>query len=475
MSKTWTPHPWQSQMLRFALHDGAMSLNTREMSRCNLWAAPGTGKTSTGYGWYDALYRLGYARRVLILAPLRVALNSWAGEREKWLSSFGHMDVAIAIGNPKQRLAAVNRFAHVTVTNYESVEWLVDLTGDRWPWDSVIADESSRLKGLRVDLTSGRGQGAVRARKLITVAHKRVRNWLNLTGSPASNGIQDTWGQQAFVDGGAALGTSSGAFFERWFHTRDGPSGRTELRPMAHADGEIKSLLRPTTLTVKLPFDPGKVHEIVVPITLPPKARRVYDELQDQLFSEIAAGVQVQVFDPAGLSNKCLQVACGTVFYEPGIATELHDEKLMALESIIADLAGAPLLVRYTFTPDRDRILKRFPFARFLDKKPATVRAFQEGDIRVLVTHAASAGHGLDLQHNCHHMVDYGCEFNLEFDEQIVERIGPVRQWQIGRSDRLVTRYRLIATGTIEETAVLPRIRTKGSVQESLKMAMSRC
>jgi hypothetical protein len=146
------------------------------MSRCSLFSGVGTGKTATAFTWFDSLYRLGYARRCLVLAPLRVILNSWTGEREKWLDSFGHLSVAVAAGTPKQRLAAINQFADITLTNYENLTWLVELVGDRWPWDTVIADESSRLKGLRVSLDNGtvRGQGASRARALIGVAHKRV-------------------------------------------------------------------------------------------------------------------------------------------------------------------------------------------------------------------------------------------------------------------------------------------------------------
>lgn len=470
----FTPRPYQRLIESFALnHD-----------RCNVFASPGMGKTSAAYSIYDSLRMFGETKRALVLGPKRVALSSWPGERDKWAGSFGHLSVAAAIGTPAQRLAAVRSTPDLLTINYDNIEWLIDLYGDDWPFDLVIADESTRLKGLRVTmLTSSRGkefirgQGSSRARALSEIAHTKVRRWINLTGSPAPNGVVDTWGQQWFVDGGRRLGSSFTAFQNRWFRSVPNASGFTQLEPLAHAQREIEALLKQTSITVDAKdwFPLEDVIERNVMIDLPPKARRHYEEMEDELFTLVEEGGlqhEVEVFAAGSKAQKCLQIASGAMIYDDQRNwTEIHDEKIEALKSIKEETNGENLLITYQHRADLSRILKAFPRARELDDKPKTIDDWNAGKISMLVCHPASAGHGLSLQDGGRILVDFASGYNLEYDEQVIERIGPTRQYQSGYQ-RSVFRYRIVARDTIEEHSVLPRLKHKMSVQDSLKNAM---
>jgi len=462
----YTPRNYQN-----LIHDFAV-----ERERCNIFASPGTGKTSAGYRVFDTLRTFGEANRMLVLGPKRVAKNVWPSEQRKWMETFGHLKVAAAIGTPAQRIAAVKSKPDILCINYDNIEWLVDGYGDAWPFDMVLADESTRLKGLRIELTKNgnvKGQGSSRAKALARVAHKRVRRWINATGSPTPNGIVDAWGQQFFVDAGKRLGTNFDAFQSRYFKAHQTPDGYSQLRPLAHAQAEIEAKMKDCSITIDardyFPISEPIVRNVM--IDLPPKARAAYLSMEKELFAEIERHA-VEVFTSGSKANKLLQMACGTVYYDKeGGAVDLHDEKIEALRSLVEEWNGEPIFVRYLYKTDLQRILKEFPRARYLDDKQSTEDAWNAGDIPMLVAHAAGAGHGLSLQHGGRVLVDYGTDFNLEHDEQIIERIGPTRQYQSGL-DRMVYRYRIVARDTIEELSCLPRIASKMSVQDSFKLAM---
>jgi SNF2 family DNA or RNA helicase len=450
--------------------------------RGNIFASMGTGKSSAGFYIYDALRMFGEAKRCLVIGPRRVALSTWPDERTKFFESFGHLKVAAAIGTPDQRRAAVMSKPDILTINYEQLEWLVAGYGDDWPFDMVLADESTRLKGLRIALirqanggTHLRGQGSVRAKAVAKVAHKKVRRWLNLTGSPAPNGLQDLWAQMWFVDGGTKLGTSFTGFKDRWFRSVPGTDGYSQIEPLKHADGEIKALIRDSCVTVDFAdyFPIDKPIEHVLKIKLPPAARAIYDKMEKELFAELRNGVEIQAFNAGSKCQKCLQLGNGTVYDDERNWHKVHDAKLEALESIVAEANGESILVRYTHIPDRERILKAFPRAKMLAANWTAQKAdWIAGRIPLLLTHAASAGHGVDgIQDGGRILVDYCTDYNLEHDEQIIERLGPTRQFQSGHP-RPVYRHRLVAEDTIEEHSALPRIRSKASVQDSLKAAM---
>lgn len=469
----FTPRPYQKLIVDYIL----------EHERCNVWASMGSGKSSASIAAFNTLRLFGDANRALVLAPKRVAQSTWPDEIAKWHESFGHLSIVAAVGTPAQRLAALKCKADITCVNYENLEWLIETVGEHWPWDVVFADEASRLKGLRITLqTSSKGkefitgQGSIRAKALARVAFKKVRRWVSLTGSPAPNGVVDTWGQQWFIDGGQRLGSSFTAFQNRWFRSRPNASGFSTLEPLDHAQAQIEAALKDCTITVDAKdwFDIKKPIEHHIEIELPAKVRAMYDQMERELFAEIEQH-EVEVFSAGGKANKCLQIGSGAVYVDTETKqwVAVHDEKIEALRSIVAETSGEPLLVTYQFIPERERILKAFPKAQVLDKGSRVERDWCAGKVPMLVVHPASAGHGLNLQTGGRILVDFSSGWNLEYDEQVIERIGPMRQIQSGL-DRAVYRYRIVATDTIEADSVIPRLATKASVQESLKNAMKK-
>lgn len=467
----FTPRPYQKLI-------GDFIFNT---ARCNVWSGMGTGKTSQSIASFDALRVFGEVTRALVIAPKRVAVSTWPNEIIKWQESFGHLSITPCVGTPKQRLAAIAASTDIMTINYENLEWLVETVGEHWPWDMVIADEATRLKRLRITMrtsTKGKefvtGQGSVRAKALAKVAFKNVKRWVNLTGSPAPNGIQDLWGQNWFVDRGQRLGSSFTSFENRWFRSVQNSSGFSSIEPLKHSQAQVEDALRDVTITIEAKdwFDISAPIETIIAIDLPVKAREIYDDMEAKLFAEIESH-EVEVFNAAGRSNKCLQIGSGAVYVDTDTKewVDLHDEKIEALRSIIAETAGEPLLVAYQFVPERQKILKAFPKAKVLSNDPKMIDDWNSGKIPMLIVHPASAGHGLNLQDGGRILVDFSTGWNLEFDEQVIERIGPTRQLQSGHK-RAVYRYRIVAKDTLEETTVLPRLKSKATVQDALKDAM---
>lgn len=467
----YQPREYQKLMVDFMLKN----------LRCNVFASMGTGKTSASLYAFDAMRMFGEAKRALILAPKRVARNTWPNEIDKWRESFGHLKIVSAIGTEAQRIAALRAKADIVAINYDNLEWLMNVMGDYWDFDTVFADEATRLKGLRVAQMTSKtgkeyltGQGSVRARAIAKVAHTKVRRWISLTGSPAPNGLHDLWGLMWFIDRGQRLGLTYKGFEDRFFTTIPNDQGYHKVIPLASSDKFIKDAIRDVCITIDARdwFDIKEPIVTEIPVDLPPKARKAYMEIERELFTLIEDN-PVQAFSDGALMQKCLQIANGAVYTDPKTKewVEVHDAKLEALESVVEEANGESILVRYTHIPDKQRILKRFPRARFLDDNPRTQDEWNEGRIPMLVTHAASAGHGLNLQDGGRILCDFSQNFSLEEDEQIIERIGPTRQAQSGH-DRAVYRYRLVAKDTLEELSVLPVIKRKATMQQSLKDAM---
>jgi SNF2 family DNA or RNA helicase len=434
-----------------------------ENNRFNVWAPMGSGKTSAVLTAYEIM-RLAGAGPMLVLAPKRVALNTWPAEVLKW-DHLKHLKVSPIIGNPKQRLAALNAKADVYTINYDNLVWLCEQVGESWPWRIVVADESSRLKSFRL------GQGGVRARALGKVAHKHVKQFINLTGTPKPNGLQDLWGQQWFIDRGDRLGRTFTAFEQRWFNVRLLPGGGKIVKPYDHAMKEIGDKLEDCTTSIDMAqhFDLKKPIVVDIKIDLPPAIREQYQQMEEEMFAKFEED-GIEAGHAATRTLKCLQIAAGSIHLEDGSWRTIHDEKLDALESVIEELAGANLLLAYNFKTDLERVRKRFR-ARHLDARPETIVDWNAGKIPLLAAHPASAGHGLNLQDGGHHLCFLNLWWNLENYLQIIERIGPVRQAQSGY-DRHVYIYRIIARDTIEETLVAPMLESKATMQEVLMKRM---
>ena len=455
MRKVFTPRPYQGMIIEHILGS----------KRCAVWAGMGTGKTVATLTAIEAILMVEDGP-VLVVAPLRVATGTWPDEVLKWEHLRG-MNIVAITGTEKERVEAIRSPAQIYTTNYEQLVWLVAYWGDKWPYRTVVLDESTRVKSFRLR------QGGKRAQALGSIAHTRINRLVELTGTPASNGLKDLWGQAWFIDAGNRLGRTFTAFSQRWFQTaRDGFG----LEPMRHAQKEIQDKLRDVCLTIEAKdwFDLKEpiVNDIMV--TLPPKARKHYKDMEKEMFTSLDSGHEVEAFNAAAKTQKCLQIANGAMYVGEGAVEwrELHKAKLEALESIVEEAAGMPVLVAYNFVSDLARLLKAFPQGRHLDKNPQTIRDWNEGKIPLLFAHPASAGHGLNLQDGGNILVFFAVNWNLEEHLQIIERIGPTRQMQAGH-DRPVFIHRILAKGTVDEL-VLERLETKREVQDILMDAMKR-
>lgn len=457
MTQAFTPRAYQSQITGHILAH----------PRCGVWADMGLGKTVATLTAIDALILLGEAgldSPVLVLAPKRVAISTWPDEIRKW-QHLSHLIARTITGTAQERAKALQTPAHLYTMNYENLPWLVDLLGDAWPFETVICDESTKLKGFRLR------QGAQRAKVLSKIAHTKIKRLVELTGTPSPNGLQDLWGQIWFLDSGQRLGRSFQAFTDRWFKTgHDGYS----LIALPHAQNEIQDRLRDVCIRV----DANDHFDIEQPIInriyldLPPGARKLYREMEKEMFMALD-GHEIEAFSAAARTMKCLQIANGAAYIDESHAwKEIHDIKLQTLDEIIEEAAGAPVLVAYHFKSDLARLQAAFPVGRVLDADPDTIRAWNACEIPLLFVHPASAGHGLNLQDGGHRLVFFSVNWNLEEHQQIIERIGPIRQRQAGHHRPVFIHY-LLARGTVDEL-VLERLETKKAIQDILLSAMKR-
>lgn len=436
--------------------------------RCNLFANMGLGKTGATLSAIETL-RLVEDGPVLILAPLRVAQSTWPDEVKKWKFD---LPITPVTGTAEQRMMALRKDSAIFSINYEQIPWLVDFfkyNPRPWPFKTIVADEVTKLKGFRTR------QGTKRAKALAEVAHKKVDRWIGLTGTPAPNGLKDLWGPMWFVDGGQRLGKSFTAFSERWFRkTYDGFG----MEPVQHAQLEIQGLISDVCLSL----DAKDYFNLSEPITnrivvdLPYKARQQYRDMEKKMFLELEGHLgptEVEALNAASKTQKCLQLANGAIYTdEQRNWTEVHDAKIAALDGIIEEAGGAPVLVAYHFKHDLHRLRAAFPRGRVLDSDPETIRAWNAGKIPVLFAHPASAGHGLNLQDGGNILVFFSVNWNLEEHQQIIERIGPTRQMQAGH-DRPVFIHYILANDTVDFD-VLERLESKATVQEVLMKAMKR-
>ena len=451
--------------------------------RCALWGGMGVGKTSMVMTALDALYLAGESQPTLVLGPLRVARKVWINETQKW-EHLRNIEVSPIIGSVDERLAAMKVDASIYTTNYENLEWLINHWGDRWPYRTVVADEATRLKGMRLAFRTSKkgkeflaGQGTKRAGALGRIAHSKIKRFWELTGTPAPNGLIDLWGQIWFLDAGRRLGRTMDAFKQRWFVKSYDGYGST---PHSFAGAQIHAAIADICLTIegKDYFDLREPVVNNIYVDLPPKARNLYRDMENDMFIQLETH-SAEAFGAAARTIKCLQLASGSVYVDPNAEDEtsgtkewkeVHNAKLEALESVVEELNGAALLVCYEFRSDLARLQKAFPKGRVL-KTQADEDDFKAGKFQVLFLHPASGGHGIDgFQNVCCNICFFSHSWNLEQNLQVIERIGPVRQMQAG-FDRHVTIHNLIARDTVDEL-VRERIESKRAVQDILLDAM---
>lgn len=452
--RDFAPRPYQQIIIDHILAN----------DRCAVWAGMGMGKTVSALTVIDAV-RLVDDDPILVLAPTRVANTTWPEEAAKWEHT-AHLTVVPVTGDMQGRVVAVRQRADVHAINYENLPWLVEYWGDRWPYRTVIADESTKLKSFRLR------QGGKRAQALARVAHTKVKRFVELTGTPSPNGLQDLWGQVWFIDRGQRLGRTYESFKQRWF--RPHPSG-FGLEALPHAQKEIQELLSDICITVEAKdwFDLREPIVNNIYVDMPARARKTYEDMEKQMFTELDSGHEIEAFNAASRTIKCLQIANGAAYTEGNTEwQDVHDQKLQALESVVEEANGMPVLVAYHFKSDLARLKKHFPKGRELDKNPKTLTDWNKGKIPLMFAHPQSAGHGLNLQDGGNILVFFAHWWNLEERLQVIERIGPTRQLQAGH-DRPVWIHNIIARKTVDEL-VIERVNTKREVQDILMGAMRR-
>jgi len=471
----FTPRPLQHPMIDHILAH----------PRAGVFAGMGTGKTS---GTLCALHTLQLVESgpVLVIAPLRVAENTWPDEVARWSQFAGAFTVVPIVGEARHRadqlrkaLAGENVLATI---NFENLPWLAQRLEQMkvdWPFSTVVVDEFTKLKSWRgSQQISKKGKEFVRAatgaraKPLAKVVHTKVKRVIGLTGTPAPNGLIDLWAQLWFLDGGQRLGRTHDSFKQRWFRPSFSGYG---VEPLDHAHDEIHARIKDVCLSLDAAdwFDLHEPVKNVIDVQLPAKARGLYKEMESKFFAEID-GHEVEAFNAAAKSMKLLQLCSGAAYVGEDNSewAVVHDAKIAALESVVEEAGGMPVLVFYHFKSALARLLKAFPGAINVGTSEG-LRTAKAGKGKVWLGHPASMGHGVDgLQYHTNICAFFDLDWNLENHLQAIERIGPTRQAQAG-FDRPVFVHYITARDTVDEV-VLERIRTKREVQDLLLESLKR-
>lgn len=416
--------------------------------RCALFLDMGLGKTTTTLTAISDMLAQYDAFRVLVIAPLRVANTVWKQECSKW-AHLNHLDIEVATGKEAERMRVLNAKHDITVINRENIEWLVTKF-KKWDFDMVVIDESSSFK-------SSSAKRFKSLRKVLPSTSAMVL----LTGTPSPQGLIDLWSQMYLVDFGKRLGRTKTAFLSRYF-SATGYMGRG-YRLNVGSDEEIHDKLKDICLTMRSEdyLDLPERINVFEYIELPPTILKQYRELKREMMITLDSGVDVMTPSASALSNKLLQLCNGAVYDEDSNWHAIHDEKIKALKDIMDDNPNENVLVAYNYKSDKERILKAFPYAVELDKEGKLVDKWNKGEIRMLLAHPASAGHGLNMQFGGSTLVYFGLNWSLELYLQFNKRLH--RQGQV----RPVTIVHLVVKGGVDE-AVMKALADKNATQDAL-------
>ena len=382
----------------------------------------------------DLLFDSFEAHRILVVAPLRVARDTWPAEISKW-QHLKHLTFAVAVGTVKERKAALSAGADITIINRENLGWLIDSSGYEFDYDMVIIDELSSFKNHK----SKRFQSLMKVRP-------KVKRIIGLTGTPSSNGLMDLWAEFKLLDFGERLGRFITHYRNNYF-IPDKRNGEIiySYKPMPYAEDAIYRKISDITISMKS-TDHLQMPELITSqyeVQLSEEEEQRYEELKADFILELPEG-EITAANAASLTGKLSQLANGAIYDDEGNILEFHDRKLDALEDIIESANGKPLLVAYWFKHDLQRIKKRFDVREIKTSKD--IIDWNNGDIPVAVIHPASAGHGLNLQAGGSTLVWFGLTWSLELYQQTNARL-----WRQGQSSGTVVIEHIITKGTIDE------------------------
>lgn len=404
--------------------------------------------------------------KVLVIAPLRVARDTWPAEVKKW-DHLHDLDVSVIVGDLKTRTAAVSTSSLIYIINRENVKWLVEYyekQGLRWDFDCVVIDELSSFKNYQ----SQRFKALRKVRPF-------VKRWIGLTGTPTSNGLMDLWAEIGILDGGERLGRFIGRYRESYFRpgSMNPQTGIVfSYIPRPGAEEQIYDRISDITISMKA-LDYLDMPECVYvnhEVQMSTSERKLYDQLKTDLIIPTEDG-DIDAANAAALSNKLLQMSNGAVYDENGTVREIHERKLEMLEDLIESANGQPVLVAYWFKHDRSRILKHLASAGYgatdvRDLKTSEdIKDWNEGCIPIALIHPASAGHGLNIQSGGHILIWFGLTWSLELYQQTNARL-----WRQGQSET-VTIHHIVTKDTVDGD-VLAALSSKNVTQEKLIAAV---
>lgn len=436
----YKPHSYQEYAIRY--------IETHPISA--LLIDMGLGKTSiTLTAIRNLLFDSFEVCKVLVIAPLRVAKNTWTDEIKKW-EHLSTLTYSLIVGNENERLSALNEKADIYIINRENVDWLVNKSGYKFDFDMVVIDELSSFKNHQ----SKRFKSLMKVRPLV----KRI---VGLTGTPSSNGLMDLFAEFKILDMGKRLGYFIGQYRNTYFKPdkMNGPIVYS-YKPLPNAENAIYEKISDITVSMKA-NEYLKMPELLTSnyvVELSNSEKNQYDEMKKSLVLEITDG-EITASNAASLSNKLCQLSNGAIYDDEQNIVEIHDRKLEALEDIIESMNGKPLLIAYWYRHDLERIKSRFSVREI--KTSEDISDWNDGKIPVALIHPASAGHGLNLQNGGSTLVWFGLTWSLELYQQTNARL-----YRQGQKNTVVIQH-IIAKGTIDEQ-ILKALQRKDKTQSDL-------
>ena len=449
MSKQFTPYPYQQYCINRIITDPYLGL----------FLDMGLGKTViTLTGLHSLKYYYWQIRKVLIIAPKKVAESTWSKEADKW-EHLKNLRISVVLGTAKQRLAALNADADIYIINRENTQWLVEYYGHNWPFDVVVLDESSSFKNHQA-----------KRFKALKAIRPRINRIIELTGTPSPHGLTDLWAQIFLLDGGKRLGRTISVYRDMFFV----PDKRNQTTIFSYAPKEgsaeeIYRLISDICISMKAEDYlelPDLIYEDI-PVKLDAKAQKAYQQMERDMLLEVDDDL-VTATTAATLTGKLLQLCNGAVYDEDGSVVPVHDCKLEVFMETIEQLNGQHALVFYYYQHDKDRILAALEKTGikvkvYTDSKDET--EWNAGNIDILLAHPASCGYGLNLQEGGHHVIWFGLTWALEEYQQANKRLH--RQGQ----QFPVIVHRLITLGGVDED-VIKSLEGKDNAQENLLQAL---
>lgn len=414
----------------------------------------GLGKTLSTLTAVDELLTIGEVSKVLVIAPLTVADKTWSDEIKKW-DHLKHLTYSKILGSEKQRIAALSKEADLYLINRENVVWLAEYFKSKWPFETVVIDELSSFKSPQS-----------KRFKALRKIRPKIKRLIGLTGTPAPNNLMDLWPQMYLLDRGERLEKTLTAYRRKYF-VPDKMNGHIvySYRLIPKQDEVIFEKISDVCVSMKAKDHlslPPRVNNIIN-VELSGKDLLNYKQFEKEYVLTLEDS-ELVAMNAAVLTNKLLQMANGAVYDDEGNIKVIHDEKLEALERIIEDSQGEPILVFYNYKHDLERIKAKFPYAETLHGAE-TIDRWNNKEIPLLLAHPQSAGHGLNLQKGGHIMVWFSMLWSLEYYQQANARLD--RQ---GQTESVIVHH-LVTKGTVDEIA-LKRLEGKELTQDELLAAL---